>query len=318
MRHRVGPRDLPSRNHGARVSVIHPGEVIDAEEAAVPPGVRESSAGRLTTAGSWLFVLALAVFFLFPFYAIARFVVPAGADSAARCQQLLRPVDVLRAHDSVSRSPVRDGVAVLGDLRGGSRGPHPRSDAADRDVGQPAGAAGTFTRRDADPASLHGATDRPRRRGGRGVQGHAAVVLQQPLRPHPVLRGARHAVHLPGARRRVAGHRPQDPRRRLAFARRRVDDHDRSRRRAQHASRPAQQHVPHGHGRVDGVHDGVDTRVLVPEPDDLARVHAGPRHGPALRRLRLRPVDHRRQHHPARDPHSRHRSPRRAATVRGI
>ena len=53
--------------------MIHPGEVIDAEEAAVPPGVRESSAGRLTTAGSWLFVLALAVFFLFPFYAIARF-----------------------------------------------------------------------------------------------------------------------------------------------------------------------------------------------------------------------------------------------------
>jgi len=55
------------------VSVIHPAEVIDGDDAAAPTGDRESSTGGLTTAASWLFLLAMAVFFLFPFYAIARF-----------------------------------------------------------------------------------------------------------------------------------------------------------------------------------------------------------------------------------------------------
>ena len=87
-----------------------------------------------------------------------------------------------------------------------------------------------------------------------------------------------HAVHLPRARRRTAGDRPAHARRRFALLRRRLDDDDVPRPHPQPASVAAHVGVPHRHGGARRVHDGrTDGQA------DTADVHAAVRPGASHR-----------------------------------
>ena len=266
------------------MSVIHPAEVVDTEDTAVPTGPRENSAGWLTTAASWLFVAALAIFFLFPFYAIARFAfqrVPtvllgannffdrwtiSGLTTAFTDPQFSTALR-FSAMFTIGAVLLTLGLMLPTVMWVNLRVPQARSLVETLTllpymvppIALVVGVIGAY--KDTLPWFFN----------SRFVLIPFYAVLAMPFTYRALDAGLR-AIDLrtlvDASRSLGAGWtttivRVIVPNTRVALLSRRV---------------------PHGHRRIVRVHDGVDTRILLPEPDDPARVHAGARRIRALPR----------------------------------
>ena len=211
--------------------------------------------GRGGAVSSWVLLGLAAAYFLLPLLALARFSFQRVPVALLGWSNLFDNWTWDGLLDALRDPGFGAGAVAERAPRHRRHRPHPRPAAAHRAVGAPARPVGPGARRGAVRPAVRRAADRPGRRRDRSVPRPRAVVHPQRPQPDPLLHPARHAVHLPGARRRDHGDRPAHARRRVALPRCRVDDDAVPGARAQPGQRFDLVGVPHRDGGARRVHD---------------------------------------------------------------